>query len=79
MPEGSEAMNLKVTQENLYLFLPSKVSRMAEMIAEDEKTGIVEAIRKIYSSKTYRNLEKESSKLWHLGPVDLCRELEAEK
>lgn len=72
-------MNLEVTQGNLYLFLPSKVSRMAEMISEDENIGLVDAIRRIYNSQTYRSLERESSKLWHLGPVDLCRELEAEK
>lgn len=79
MKEGGETMNLEVTQGNLYLFLPSKVSRMAEIISEDENIGIVEAIKRIYSSRTYHNLEKESSKLWHLGPVDLYREFETEK
>ena len=43
-------MNLTVTQDNLYLFLPSKVSWMAEMLAEDENIDIVEAVSKIYNS-----------------------------
>lgn len=67
-------MNLTVTQDNLYLFLPSKVSWMAEMLAEDENIDIVEAVSKIYASDVYKKLAKEDTKLWHLGPVDLYRE-----
>lgn len=67
-------MNLTVTQDNLYLFLPSKVSWMAEMLAEDENIDIVEAVSKIYASDVYKKLAKEETKLWHLGPVDLYRE-----
>ena len=29
------------------------------------------AMRLIYSSDIYKNLEKESTKMWHLGPVAL--------
>ena len=36
-------MNLDVTQNNLYLFLPSKVSWMAEMLSEDKNVSIVDA------------------------------------
>lgn len=67
-------MKLKVTQDNLYLFLPSKVSWMAEMLAEDENIGIVEAVSRIYASDVYKKLAKEETKFWHLGPVDLYRE-----
>ena len=67
-------MNLTVTQDNLYLFLPSKVSWMAEMLAEDENIDVVEAVTKIYASDVYKKLAKEDTKLWHLGPVDLYRE-----
>lgn len=70
-------MNLTVTQDNLYLFLPSKVSWMAEMLAEDENIDIVEAVSKIYNSDVYKKLENEETKLWHLGPVDLYRECKA--
>lgn len=64
-------MNLHVTQENLYLLLPSKVAWIADMMQDDTKTSTVEVLKKIYSSDTYRQLEKESTKLWHLGPIAL--------
>ena len=70
-------MNLTVTQDNLYLFLPSNVSWMAEMLAEDENIDIVEAVSKIYNSDVYKRLENEETKLSNLGPVDLYRECKA--
>ncbi len=72
-------MNLNVTQENLYLFLPSKVSWMADILSETDNISIVDAIRRIYCSETYHNLENEDTKLWTLGPVALCQEIEDEK
>ena len=64
-----------ITQDNLYLLLPSKVSRIAEMLSEDTGTGVVEAIRRIYNSELYRKLEVEDTKLWHEGPVALYEEI----
>lgn len=61
----------KITDKNLYLILPGKVSRMAMMYAEDFGLTITEALKRIYKSATYRELEKEETKLWHLGPVAL--------
>lgn len=61
----------KITQQNLYLILPGKVSRMAAMYAADFGLPIIEALRRIYDSVTYRKLEDESTKLWHYGPVAL--------
>lgn len=67
-------MNLDITQDNLYLILPSKVSRMAEMLAEDSDKSIVQAVKDIYHSEVYKRLEQESTKQWHLGPVALYQE-----
>lgn len=67
-------MNLDITQDNLYLILPSKVSRMAEMLAEDSGRSIVQAVKDIYHSEVYKRLEQESTKRWHLGPVALYQE-----
>ncbi len=64
-------MNLNITQKNVYLLLPSKISWMASMLAEDNDISIVEAIKILYSSELYVRLEKESTKVWHLGPVAL--------
>jgi hypothetical protein len=68
-------MNLNVTQENLYLFLPSKISWMAEMLSEEKNVSIADAVAEIYASETYRLLETEETKLWHLGPVALYEEI----
>ncbi len=67
-------MNLDITQDNLYLILPSKVSRVAEMLAEDSGKSIVQAVKDIYLSDVYKRLEQESTKQWHLGPVALYQE-----
>lgn len=61
----------KITDKNLHLILPGKVSRMAMMYVEDFGVSIIEALSCIYNSVTYRELEKEETKLWHLGPVTL--------
>ena len=64
-----------ITQDNLYLLLPSKVSWLAEMLSEDTGVSIVEAIRRIYQSEMYKRLEIEETKLWHEGPVALYEEI----
>ena len=64
-----------ITQENLYLLLPFKVSYMAEMLNEDCGVGLIEAVKKIYSSATYQRLEREESKAWNLGPATLYYDL----
>lgn len=61
----------KITSENLYLLLPGKVSKMAVMYASDFGLPITEALKRIYQSSTYRQLEDEETKLWHYGPVAL--------
>ena len=68
-------MNLDITQDNLYLILPSKISRMAEMLATDSGKSIVQAVKEIYSSSVYKRLEQEKTKQWHLGPVALYQEM----
>lgn len=67
-------MNLDVNQSNLYLFLPSKICWLANMLADAKGISIVDAIKEIYSSDTYRKLEDEKTKLWHLGPVAIYQE-----
>ena len=67
-------MNLTVTQDNLYLLLPSKMAWMASMLAEDKGISVVEAIKRLYSSAMYKKLQDESTKYWHLGPVALYEE-----
>ena len=66
--------NLEVTQKNVHLLIPSKLSWMANMLAEDRGISIVEAMKMLYSSEVYARLEEESTKAWHLGPVALYEE-----
>ena len=70
-------MNLDINQDNLYLLLPSKVAWLADMLTTDKGIGIVDAMIEIYSSDTYRQLEDESTKIWHLGPVALYQDMTA--
>ena len=69
-------MNLTITQKNVHLLIPSKLSWMANMLAEERGITIVEAMKILYSSKVYTRLEEESSKAWHLGPVALYEEFQ---
>ena len=71
-------MNLNITQQNVHLLLPSKLSWMANMLAEDKGISIVEAMKLLYSSDVYAKLEKETTKAWHLGPVALYEEYRSE-
>ena len=68
--------DMEVTQQNLYLLLPSKMSWLAKMLAEDRGISIVEAMTILYSSSFYARLADESTKLWHLGPVALYEEFQ---
>ena len=60
-----------IIPEQLYLILPYKVSQLSMLVAKKFGMPILDAIRAIYRSNTYRELSKEETKLWHLGPVAL--------
>lgn len=68
-------MNLDINQSNLYLLLPSKVAWLADMLTEDKGISVVDAMKEIYLSDTYRQLENESTKMWHLGPVAIYQNM----
>lgn len=71
-------MSTEITQDNLYLLLPIKIGRLASWLSEDNGIGISQAISCIYRSQLYKKLSTESTKYWHLGPVDLYEELKKE-
>ena len=60
-----------ITPEKLYLILPFKVSQLAVLLTQKLGISNREALVEIYRSETYRQLENEKTKLWHLGPVAL--------
>lgn len=60
-----------ITSDKLYLILPYKVSQLAVLYAKKFGISTIDALKAIYRSNTYKSLEDESTKLWHLGPVAL--------
>lgn len=64
-------MNLNISQSNLHLLLPGKVTALARFYAEDHQCTLFEAVRYIYTTPLYQRLSDESTKLWHLGAVTL--------
>lgn len=48
-------MNLDITNENLYLLLPGKVSRVAQIYAHEHHVTLIEALRCFYHSDTYKD------------------------
>ena len=65
----------EINQSNLYLLLPSKVSWLADMVTTNKGISLIDAIKQIYSSDTYKRLENEETNMWHWGPVDLYNEM----
>ena len=60
-----------ISPDKIHLILPFKVSQMAVLMAHQFGMSPTEAVMEIYRSNTYRELENEQTKLWHLGPVAL--------
>lgn len=45
------------------------------MLEQKHNLSHIEALKAVYASDAYRRLEQEHTKMWHLGPVDLFREM----
>ncbi len=71
-------MKETITQKDLYLLLPIKVSGLAYLLGQDRGISVVDAIRQVYSSSTYKEMEREESKAWCLGPTTLYHDLKQE-
>lgn len=63
-----------ITNKNLYLLLPGKVTGFIGEYEREHSTNGLEVLRMFYHSNTYSKLEKEETKLWHYGPVALYEE-----
>lgn len=71
-------MNLEINKNNLYLLLPGKISRLAQIYAQEHNVTMLEGLLRFYHSETYKRLADESTKLWHYGPVALYQEFSEE-
>lgn len=72
-------MNREITNQNLYLLLPTKVSLFAKIYAAEKGGTLLDALRVFYKSNTYKELEQEETKLWHYAPVALYEEFMEKK
>jgi hypothetical protein len=68
-----------ITPSTLYLILPFKVSQLAVLYVHATGCSMQDAIHTIYTSRLYKHLEDESTKLWHLDPVALLELLLEER
>lgn len=68
----------QINQSNLHLLLRGKISWLVEYLHDDYGFTLQECLNRIYSSNLYKKLSTESTKYWHLGPVDLYEELKME-
>ena len=68
----------EITNNNVHLLIPGKAALFARIYTEQNGGTMLEALRAFYSSKMYHELEDESTKLWHLGPVALYEDFEKE-
>ncbi|HAT61150.1 MAG TPA: hypothetical protein DCS83_01190 [Prevotella sp.] len=64
----------QITQDNLYLLLPGKIVAVVSMYIKEHHVPALEALRQFYKSNTYKELERENTKLWHWGPVAIYQE-----
>ena len=68
----------QIDQSNLHLIIPGKISWLVKYLQDDYGYSLQECLKRIYHSQLYKKLSTESTKYWHLGPVDLYAELKTE-
>lgn len=66
----------KVTQENVHLFIPDKVSKVCAELNRRKSLSLKDSILKFYNSPVYETLSRESSKLWQEGWVCIYKMLD---
>jgi len=59
--------------------LPLKVEGIVELLIEERKMPLQDALEYLYSSQLYALLEREETKVWYYSPQMLLYLLENEK
>lgn len=59
-------MNREITDKNLYLLLPSKVSLFVQLYIKEHGGSIIDAIRQFYHSNTYKAARKREHQIMAL-------------
>lgn len=68
----------KVTQKNVSLFIPRKAAYVAYKLKQEQNLTDTQAILAFYNSKTYAQLEMESTKRWQESSKQLWADFKAE-
>ena len=65
---------MQVTQKNLYNLIPSKAAKITTMLRSSRNMAVKQALLTFYTSRAYRLLEREETKLWHASPAQIFAE-----
>ena len=65
---------MQVTQKNLYNLIPPKAAKITTMLRATRNMAVKQALLTFYSSRAYRLLEREETKLWHASPAQIFAE-----
>ena len=65
---------MQVTQKNLYNLIPSKAAKITTMLRSSRNMAVKQALLTFYTSRAYRLLEREETKLWHASPEQIFAE-----
>ena len=65
---------MQVTQEKLYNLIPPKAAKITTMLRSSRNMAVKQALLTFYSSKAYRLLEREETKLWYASPAQIFAE-----
>lgn len=58
----------KIFKSTLQMLVPQVIAKMHEEYGVE----LSDALKELYESRLYHDLERESSKLWHLSPLALA-------
>lgn len=65
----------EITQENVHIFIPLKVSKICSELCRMKHISAIEAVRLFYASQTSAMLADESTKMWCEGWVSIYEAL----
>ena len=65
---------MQVTQKNLYNLIPPKAAKITTMLQSSRNMAVKQALLTFYTSRAYRLLEREETKLWHASPAQIFAE-----
>ena len=66
----------EVTQQNLHLFIPGKIARVAMLISKENGRSVLDALHDFYASRTCKLLEREETKYWHYSAAQLYQDMQ---